>query len=357
MSYQDDNVLELESQEEHLDESSNVVTKNAKAAEKMPKLEGGESVEEIGGPDVKTYKPTDTESIGKKVAARMSHEGSKTLSTKPSAASAEKQDSLKKSPTFEEVETEEEVLEEGGTSIELNLDEDIEALVSGEELSEEFKEKAKTIFESVITSKLNEQLEVMHEQYAKVLEEEVESFKTELAEKVDGYLSYVAEQWMSENELAVENGIKEEISENFMNAIKGVFSEYNVEVPESTELLSDLTDQLDIMESRLNEQIDKNVELNKKLGGYIKNGIVSEVSVGLSEAQKEKLASLAEGIAFEDEGKFRDKLSVLKQSYFQKTPVIAESVEETATTGTEMHQDITESMSRYVNAIGRWASK
>lgn len=347
MPYQDENVSELEGQEEILDEGSNVVTKDAKAGEKMPKLEGGESVETIGGPDVKTYKPTDGESIGKKVAAKMSHEGSKTLSTKASAASGEKQDSLHKSPTFEETESE--------MSYDLNLDEDLEALVGGEELSEDFKNKAKTIFEAVITTKLNEQLEVMHEQYAQVLEEEVETFKAELAEKVDGYLSYVAEQWMQQNELAVENGIKEEISESFMEAIKGVFNEYNVEVPESQEILSELTDQLDIMESKLNEQIENNVELNKKLGGYIKNGIVSEVSVGLSEAQKEKLASLAEGISFESEGSFREKLSVLKESYFHKTPVQeAGSVEETSTEEVT-HQDITESMSRYVTALGRWA--
>ncbi len=349
MPYQDEHVSELENQEEILDEGSNVVTKSAKPGESMPKLEGGESVEQIGGPDVKTYKPTDSESIGKKVAARMSHEGSKTLSTKSSAASGEKQDSLKKSPTFEEVETEEEVL------YELNLDEDLEALVGGEDLTEEFKSKAKTIFEAVIVAKLNEQLEVMHEQYARVLEEEVESFKEELTQKVDNYLSYVAEQWMDQNELAVENGIKEEISESFMSAIKGVFNQYNVEVPESQEILSELTDQLDIMESKLNEQIDKNVELNKKLGGYIKNGIVSEVSVGLSEAQKEKLASLTEGIAFESEGTFKEKLSVLKESYFHKTPVAETgSVEETST-GEVAHQNITESMSRYVTALGRWA--
>lgn len=347
MPYQDENVSELENQEEILDEGSNVVTKDAKAGEKMPRLEGGGSVEEIGGPDVKTAKPTDSESIGKKVAAKMSHEGSKSLSTKPSAASGEKQDSLKKSPTFEETESE--------MSYELNLDEDLEALVGGEELSEEFKNKAKTIFEAVITTKLNEQLEVMHEQYAQVLEEEINSFKTELSEKVDGYLSYVVEQWMENNELAVENGIKEEISESFMQAIKGVFGQYNVEVPESQEILSELTDQLDIMESKLNEQIENNVELNRKLGGYIKNGIVSEVSVGLSEAQKEKLASLAEGVVFENEGSFREKLSVLKESYFHKTPVQeAGSVEETSTEEVA-HQDISESMSKYVTALGRWA--
>lgn len=345
MPYQDEHVSELETQEEILDEGSNVVTKSAKPGEKMPKLEGGESVENIGGPDVKTYKPTDSESIGKKVAARMSHEGSKTLSTKPSAASGDEQDDIKKSPTFEETES----------TLELNLDEDLEALVGGEELSEEFKIKAKTIFEAVIVTKINEQLEVMHEQYAQVLEEEVESFKAELSEKVDGYLSYVAEQWMDQNELAVENGIKEEISESFMGAIKGVFGQYNVEVPESQEILSDLTDQLDIMESKLNEQIDNNVELNKKLGGYIKNGIVNEVSAGLSEAQKEKLASLAEGVVFENESSFREKLSVLKESYFHKTPVQeAGSVEETSTEEVT-HQDISESMSRYVTALGRWA--
>jgi len=348
MPYQDEHVSELETQEEILDEGSNVVTKSAKPGEKMPKLEGGESAENIGGPDVKTYRPTDSESIGKKVAARMSHEGSKTLSTKPSSASGDEQDDIKKSPTFEEVEPE--------MTYDFNLDEDLEALVGGEDLTEEFKSKAKTIFEAVITTKLNEQLEVLHEQYAQVLEEEVEIFKAELAEKVDGYLTYVADQWMENNELAVENGIKEEISESFMTAIKSVFTQYNVEVPESQEILSELTDQLDIMESKLNEQIDKNVEFNKKLGGYIKNGIVAEVSVGLSEAQKEKLASLAEGVTFETESTFREKLSVLKESYFHKSPVATVgSVEETSTEEPVQSEYITESMSRYVTALGRWA--
>lgn len=341
MPYQDEN---LQEQEEIL-EGSNVVTKSAKPGEKSQLKDESE---EIGGPTPTSGKPDDTESIGKKIAAKMSHEGSKTLSTKPSAASGDKQDSLSKSPTFESTEDNE--------SYDLNLDEDLEALVGGENLSEEFKSKAKTIFEAVITTKLNEQLEVMHEQYAQVLEEEVEIFKNELSEKVDGYLSYIADQWMEKNELAIENGIKEEISENFMSAIKGVFNQYNVEVPDSQELLSDLTDQLDIMELKLNEQINKNVELNRKLGGHIKNGLVGEVSVGLSEAQKEKLASLAEGVTFETEGTFREKLSVLKESYFHKAPIATVgSVEETSTEDAIQTEYIAESMSRYVNALGRWA--
>jgi hypothetical protein len=335
MSYVNENVTE-----EILDE--NAVTAKANAGDKaMPKLEGGASAENLGGPDVKTYKPDDKESIGKKAAARVKHEGSKSLSTKPSDASS-------KLPEEAEVEGEDLTEEETG----LDLEDDLNALVSGEELSEEFKEKARTIFEAVITSKVNAEIELINEAAAEILEEEIEKTKAELAEKVDGYLSYVAGQWLEENDLAIENGIKEEISKSFIGAIKNVFEEYNVEIPEEESVLSELTDQINSMESRLNEQIETNVELNKRLGGYIKNGIVNEVAAGLAETQKEKLASLAEGVVFEDEESFRQKVQTIRESYFHKQPVEAK-IEENIQPGDL--QEHAPAMAAYLNAISRWS--
>lgn len=328
-------------EETALDE--NVVTKNAQAAEAMPKLEGGAGAEDLGGPDVKTTKPDDKESIGKKAAAKVKHEGSKSLSTKPSDASA-------KLP--EEVEAEGEVVTEEETRLELDLEDDLNALVSGEELSEDFKVKAKTIFEAVITSKVNEEVDLINEAAAEILEEEVEKTKAELAEKVDDYLSYVSKSWLEENSLAVTNGIKEEISQDFLGAIKNVFESYNVAIPEEESVLSELTDKINTMESRLNEQIETNVELNKQLGGYIKNGIVTGVAAGLAETQKEKLASLAEGVTFEDETSFREKVQTIKESYFHKQPVEAQ-VEENIEPGDL--QEHTPAMSSYLNAISRWS--
>lgn len=337
MSYVNENVAE-----EILDE--NAVTAKANAGDKaMPKIEGGASAENLGGPDVKTYKPDDKESIGKKAAAKVKHEGSKSLSTKPSDASS-------KLP--EEAEVEGDELTEEETGLELDLEEDLAALVSGEELSEEFKEKARTIFEAVITSKVNHEIELINEAAAEILEEEIENTKAELAEKVDDYLSYVASQWLEENNLAIENGIKEEISKSFIGAIKNVFEEYNVEIPEEESILSELTDQINSMESRLNEQIETNVELNKKLGGYIKNGIVTEVAAGLAETQKEKLASLAEGVTFEDTESFREKVQTIRESYFHKQPVEAK-VEENIEPGGV--QEYSPAMSSYLNAISRWS--
>jgi hypothetical protein len=321
----------------------NVVTKNAGAAEGMPKLEGGAAAEDLGGPDVKTTKPDDKESIGKKAAAKVKHEGSKSLSTKPSDASA-------KLP--EEVEAEGEVVSEEETRLELDLEDDLNALVSGEELSEDFKVKAKTIFEAVITSKVNEEVDLINEAAAEILEEEVEKTKAELAEKVDDYLSYVSKSWLEENSLAITNGIKEEISQDFLGAIKNVFESYNVAIPEEESVLSDLTDKINTMESRLNEQIETNVELNKQLGGYIKNGIVTGVAAGLAETQKEKLASLAEGVTFEDETSFREKVQTIKESYFHKQPVEAQ-VEENIEAGDL--QEHTPAMSSYLSAISRWS--
>ena len=238
--------------------------------------------------------------------------------------------------------------------IEVDLSADVQALTEGEDLSEEFKEKAKTIFEAAVVSRLNEELKRMHEDYAKVLEEEIDTVKTDLAEKVDEYLTYAVTQWMEKNTLAVESGIKQEMATSVLDGIKQVFVENFIDLPdEKVDVVDTLQGQLENMESKLNESIEENVELQKRVGNYIKNGIVTEISEGLSLAQREKLVSLAEAVEFNDEESFREKVSTLRESYFSTKPeatTVSEDVEvENAPTGA--------AMSAYAAAISRWSGK
>jgi hypothetical protein len=321
-----------------LEEGSNAVTKGAKPAERSGLKN---DAEEIGGPTPASGKPDDTESIGKKVAAKMKHEGSKSLSTKPSAASGK---------VAEETEEDGELIEETEETIQYSFDEDLNALVSGSDLTEEFRDKAKLIFEAAVTAKINEEVALMNEAYEQAFEEAVTEFKTEMSEQIDSYLTFVAEKWVSENALAIDSGIKTEIAENLMHGIRNLFTENYLEVPEEQfEIVNEMTEQLDVMESKLNEQIDLNVEMHKKLGGYIKNGIVSEVSVGLAETQKDKLQSLSEGVEFTNEQDFREKIETLKESYFARAAA-------PATEDTPVEQPIAgDAMSSYMSAISRWS--
>lgn len=334
---------EIETME--IEEASNVVTKGAKPAEKSQLKDESE---ELGGPTPTSGKPDDTESIGKKVAAKMKHEGSKSLSTKPSHASGDEQDDIKKKPTFEETEEDGELVEE--ETIQYSFDEDLDALVSGSDLTEEFRDKAKLIFEAAVTAKINEEVAQMNEAYEQAFEEAVSEFKTEMSEQIDSYLTFAAEKWLEENKLAIDNGIKVEIAENLMHGLKNLFTENHLDVPEEQfDVVAEMTEQLDVMESKLNEQIDINVEMHKKLGGYIKNGIVSEVSVGLAETQKDKLSSLSEGVEFVNEEDFREKIETLKESYFSRSvaPVVEDTPVEQPVEG--------DAMSAYAAAISRWS--
>lgn len=328
-----------------LEEGSNVVTKGAAAAERS---ELKNDAEEIGGPTPTSGRPDDTESIGKKVAAKM--KGASAPTTKPSAASGEKQDSLNKKPTFEETEEDGELIEEEQETVQYSFDEDLDALVSGSDLTEEFRDKAKLIFEAAVTAKINEEVAQMNEAYEQAFEEAVAEFKTEMSEQIDSYLTFVAEKWVAENALAIDSGIKTEIAENLMQGLRNLFTENYLEVPEEQfELVNEMTEQLDVMEAKLNEQIDLNVEMHKKLGGYIKNGIVSEVSVGLAETQKDKLMSLSEGVEFVNEEDFREKIETLKESYFARAaaPAVEDAPVEQPVVG--------DAMSAYMSAISRWS--
>ena len=334
-----------------LDESS--VTAGAKPADPQGKLDnegsGLAGVQDLGGPTPQNSKPDDDSNKYKVVAKSAS-----APTTKPSDASGNKQDTLSKSPTFDHVEHDEEVIaeEEEVETIAIDLSADVAALTEGEDLSEEFKEKAATIFEAAVVSRLNEELDRIHEDYAKVLEEEIEAVKSELAEQVDEYLSFAVSQWAKDNTLAIEHGIKTEMAESVLAGLKEVFVENFIDLPdEKVDLVDEMTEQLDIMEKKLNEQIETNVDLTKEIGGYIKNGIVSELSEGLSLSQREKLASLAEGVEFNDEESFRGKVQTLRESYFSTKPEVTSVTEDVQVE----NQEVGDTMSAYVQALSRWA--
>ena len=335
------------------DLEENVVTKGAKPAEKS---EFSNEAEEIGGSSKET---PDGGPIGKKVAAKMKK--ATAPSTHPSQASGklaeEKDEDEKDEDEKDENETDEDQpkSEKKGKEVkeyfQVDVSSDVAALTEGEDLSEEFKNKAATIFEAAVVLRLNEQLEVIHEEYAQILEEEVAAVRTELAEQIDDYLSYAVSQWMEDNSLAIEHGIKTEIAENVMSGLQKVFAENYISVPdEKVDLIDEMVDQLDVMENKLNEQIDRNIELNKKIGNYIKNGIVNEVSEDLAMSQRDKLQSLAEGLEFDTEESYRKKIEMLKESYFpskHSTTVVEDTQVENA--------QITDAMSAYAAAINRWS--
>ena len=223
----------------------------------------------------------------------------------------------------EEDEDEKDKKKEKEMDEEFDIEEDVEALVGGEDLSEEFKEKAKTIFEAALRSKVSEIKESLEEQYNQALQEEVQVIAEELQERADSYLEYVADEWMHENQLAITRGIKEELTESFLVNLKGLFEQHYVAMPdEKYDVLENMVNKLDEMEDKLNEQIEKNIQLNKRLCEAVADGIFDDVAEGLAATQKEKLASLAESVEFESEDEYREKLEMLKESYFpaNKTP-------------------------------------
>lgn len=228
---------------------------------------------------------------------------------------------------------------------------DIDALVNGEELSEGFKEKATTIFTAAVTSKITEETTRLEEKYAAQLNEQIDVIKEEMTSKVDSFLNYIVEQWISDNKLAIDEGIRTEIAESFMSALKGVFTEHYMEIPEEKyNMVEGMTNKLDEMETKLNEQIEKNVELNSALGEFVKESIVVEVSQGLADTQKEKLSSLAEGVEFTAEETYREKIETIKENYFPKTQV-NESVEASEPV---VEKEVPAHMASYVNAIARY---
>jgi len=335
----------------NLQEMENVVTKGASPADPMQKVTGltpGQTpaYEDLGGPTPDNYRPDDdsaklrdpsqTLSQVKDVVNAKASKAKKDMGMTEeviededeieyeeeedvvSEAACEDEDQdpkpkrSKKSPKEEEDGKGEEEMKE-----DFDIEEDVNALLAGEDLSEEFQEKARTIFESAIRSKIYEIKEELQETYENALLEEVQFIKTELTERVDAYLEYVADEWIYENALVVEQGLKTEMTESFLQGMKGLFEDHYVSIPEDKyDVIENMVDKLDEMEEKLNEQIEKNVALNSRLAESVADVIFSDVAEGLATSQKDKLASLAETVEFDSEANYREKLAILRESYF-----------------------------------------
>ena len=351
----------------NLQEMENVVTKGAAKAEPMHKLTTGVpdgqtgGWEDLGGPTPENYKSTDDSAKlntpGKTLAQvkNVVNKGAKaadSMSGLSSGAVKEETDEDEDLVDEEELDEDEEVVaeaaddeEESGEAKhkegkkekgekkegkghekgededemkeEFDIEEDVQALLKGEELSEEFEEKARIIFETAIKSKVAEIKEQLQSQYEESLVEQVQSIKEELTDRVDAYLEYVADEWIQENALAVEHGLKTEMTESFLQGMKGLFEDHYVTIPEDRyDVLESMVDKLDEMEEKLNEQIQRNVALNRRLAESVADVIFAEVAEGLALSQKDKLASLAENVEFESEADYREKLVTLRESYF-----------------------------------------
>jgi len=241
---------------------------------------------------------------------------------------------------------------------EINVKEDVDALINGEDnLSEEFKAKAATIFEAAIKSKVGAEIDRLEEEYAKNLEEAKETAKSELTEKVDSYLNYVVEEWMKENELAIEKGVKGEIAEDFITGLKQLFEDHYIDIPdEKYNVLESQATEIDELKGKLNEATSKIVELNKEVGEQTKASIFESVSDSLADSEKEKFKGLVESIDYEDADSYKEKLETIKESYFVKEKVSSNNV--TETNDAEGGQiDMSESMSAYSAAISRTKAK
>ena len=353
-----------------LKEMDNPVTRGAKAADPMKKVDdstspgASASYEDLGGPTPQNYKSTDdsakVKSANIKTVSDIVNKGAgKADGMKSIGTEVLKQGDNPKAEDSAEVVAEEPNTEETTVAEEVptvNVEEDLAALFGGEELSEEFQTKAKTIFEAAVNSKVNDIKEEMSTEYEKTLTEHLETVKSELVERTDAYLEYVSDEWLKENAIEVEHGLKTEMTESFLSGMKSLFEDHYVSIPDDKyDVLESMVNKLDDMEGKLNEQIEKNISLNKRLGESTADGILSEVSEGLAETQKEKLKSLAEGVEFEGEDAYREKVATLRESYFPKDgskPQVS-SKSETISEGiaNDAGPDVSTSMNKYLTAL------
>ena len=377
----------------NLQEMENAVTKGAAKADAMPSLTGSTpgqtgTVEDLGGPTPQNYKVDDDSAKLKEPGATLKqvkdivNKGAKPADPMPAGMKEEEEvegdvvaedeqvtDEVvsEEETTTDEVvseeettETEEEVVAEEEETVEYSLEDDINALVEGEDLSEEFKEKAATIFEAAINSKVKGIKEELTASYEEKLVEEVASIKEELKDRVDSYLEYVADEWIAENQLAVESGLKEEMTESFISGMKSLFEEHYVTIPEEKyDVIESMVDKLDEMEGKLNEQIEKNIALNKRLAESVSDVVFAEVTDGLAQTQKDKLAGLVENVEFESETAYREKLETLKESYFP-TKVAQRNTAENLTEeagSTDYTSSVSPTMEAYLKTLTRVSKK
>ena len=340
-------------------QSKTAVNAGAKAADAMDTSVAG-SYEDLGGPTPENYKPDDDSAKLKTPGATLK-QVKDVVNKGAKAAMAMKEEEVSTEETIEEEETtEEEVVAEAETTeeevvAEYDIEEDVNALLGGEELSEEFREKAKTIFEAAINAKVAQIKEEIEAQQTEIITEAIEEYKTELSERVDSYLEYVADEWFQENALAVEQGLKTEMTESFLEGMKSLFEDHYVSIPEDKyDVLESMVEKLDDMETKLNEQIEKNIQLNGRLAESVADGILDQVSEGLAVTQKEKLASLSESVEFESEAQYREKLETLKESYFASKKESSVAKSETLSEGVDnaAPESYSNSMSAYLRTLG-----
>jgi hypothetical protein len=383
MSELDKTIEELEAQVELELEEAKKQTDSAGKGDSMEKPEG--EVEDLGKAVVD---PKSTDSVGKKASAKVTKAAEpKAKQTKEDAELDHEGDDLEESKKMtkaemlkamysklegmkatelkasydsmnkEEDDDEDDVEEVDESTLDARLasvdvSEDVTALVQGEELSEEFKEKASTIFEAAVKSKLRSEVLRIEEAKTQEIAEEVESVRSELTEKVDAYMNYVVEEWMKENEIAIERGLKGEIAEDFISGLKSLFEEHYIDVPdEKYDILGQQSAQIDALEEKLNEQITTLASLKSEKDVLVRESVFAQVASDLADTEIEKFKSLAEDVEFTTEESFSEKLETLKESYFPKAQTVAESVDAVHEEQTAI--DTTGAMSTYMSAISR----
>jgi len=354
---------------QEMEQSKTAVNANAvpgnQALEKVKPITPGQgaSYEDLGGPTPENYSPTnDSAKISEPkiktvhdVVNKNAKSGSlpKDLKSGDEVEVEDSQEVMAEEPT----ETPEEVVSEQET-IEVNIEDDVNALLGGEELSEEFREKAKVVFEAALNSKVAQIQETLEAEQQEKISEAKAEMRTSLTERVDSYLEYVSEEWMTENQLAIEHGLKTEMTESFLGGMRSLFEEHYVSIPEEKyDVLESMVEKLDDMETKLNEQIEKNVGLNKRLAESEADGILSQVSEGLASTQKEKLATLAESVEFGSDEEYREKLETLKESYFPKAaPTAKSSSPQTLSEGVDSTPEpVSGTMDRYLKTMGAFS--
>jgi len=363
-------MAESEKQPEAMQEASanpnaDAPAKNAVAAEPSHL---NTDYEDLGSPVVK---PTDSNPDATKKVSKASDEVSKSaqVAAEPSHLakaeeveddSEDKEEMTEKAKTEKEVEEEEKEVKAKKDS-EIDVKEDVEALVGDSDLSDEFKQKAATIFEAAIKSKVKAESERLQAEYDKKFEEEIEKSKSALTEKVDSYLSYVVEEWMKDNQLALERGIKGEIAEDFIAGLKKLFEDHYIDVPdEKYDVLEDQASKIEDLEKKLNEEIEKNVDMNKVNSGFKRQEIIDEHSSDLADTAKEKFDKLVEDVEYSSEEDFATKVKTIKESYFEKksegSPKEGD-IDNVAEGGETSSEDLTNAMAAYTNAISQTKDK
>jgi len=350
----DDDSAKLSIPSATLKQVKNVVNKGAKAADAMKSL-AKESVEEDEDEelidDESEYEDDEVVSEAKEKSSKDDEEDDEEDDDDEEGEDEDSEEDDKE-------DKKEKAMKEAFAQIEEEIEEDVNALLSGEELSEDFKVKAKTVFEAALNARTEQIEEAIVHQYEQRLAEEVETIKEELTDRLDAYLEYVSEEWLQENALEVEQGLKTEMTESFLSGMKSLFEDHYVTIPEDRyDVLESMVEKLDEMENKLNEQIERNVALNRRLAESVTEVIFAEVSEGLALSQKDKLASLAENVEFDSESEYREKLVTLRESYFPRNTGTQRDNSDYIAEETDYSQPVSGSMSYYLDALQRVSKK